>query len=153
MGMRTLGVGGPPFWSQYFPPFFDSTLDRRGIAGFREWGAVSQMRNIWLEVGSLLSESVKSVAYVKEPSRGKEGISDYGQAEARKRGDPEDARGQTQIRRDLIERSPQHNEAGQQDPGREGHYRIHNFQRGRQPCRRIVGSGDVTRPVDVIRGC
>ena len=40
---------------------------------------------IWLELGSLLSESVESVADKKEPSRGEQGISDDGEAEARKR--------------------------------------------------------------------
>jgi hypothetical protein len=36
-----------------------------------------------LNIGLLLRESVESVAYNQDPGRGKEGIHDYGQTEAR----------------------------------------------------------------------
>jgi hypothetical protein len=52
--------------------------------------------------GSLLSESVEFVAYKKEPGRGKNCISDYGQTEACQRNDPENACGQAQIGRGLV---------------------------------------------------
>ena len=59
-----------------------------------------------LNIGSLLSESAESVAYKQDPGRGKEGIHDYDQTEARQRSDPKDAGGQGQIGRDLVEHSP-----------------------------------------------
>ena len=45
--------------------------------------AGSHAQNVWLQPESILSESVQSVTYKKKPGGGKEGISDYGQAETR----------------------------------------------------------------------
>src|ERR1017187_6683745 len=100
----------------------------------------------------LLSESVESVAYNQDPGRGKEGIHDYDQTEARQRNDPKDAGGQAQIGCDLVEHSPQHYETDHEDPEREGYYCIHDFQRGCQYCGRIVGSRDISHPLTGIRG-
>src|SRR6266851_2320839 len=102
-------------------------------------------------VGSLLSESVESVAHKQDPRRGTEGIHDYGESEACYRNDSKDAGDQAQIGRGLVEDSPQHYETDHEDSEREGHYCIDDFQRGRQYCRCVVGSRDVTRPLDIIR--
>jgi hypothetical protein len=52
--------------------------------GLLELGAPSGGKlTAGLNIGLLLRESVESVAYNQDPGRGKEGIHDYGQAEAR----------------------------------------------------------------------
>ena len=45
--------------------------------------AESDACDVWLEAESILSESVQSVTCQKKPGSGKEGISNYGQAETR----------------------------------------------------------------------
>jgi hypothetical protein len=69
------------------------------------------------------------VADKKEPSRGEESISDNGEAEACKREDSKDTGAQGQIGCDLIECSFKHYKTDQENPGREGHDCIHDFQR------------------------
>jgi hypothetical protein len=102
------------------------------------------------EPGSFLSKSVESGAHKKEPSRGEQGISDYGDAEAREREDPKGTGAQCQIRRDFIECSSQHYETDQENPRLEGHDCIHDFQRGVEHCGSIVGGRDITRPMGVV---
>jgi hypothetical protein len=50
------------------------------LQGFKLAG--SDGCNVWLEAESILSESVQSVTNKQKPGGGKEGISNYGQAEA-----------------------------------------------------------------------
>jgi len=79
---KALGLSSQPAPAPGAPRLLGSVrIYRASIKRFKT--ADTDAHLLWLELRSLLSEPVESVAHGKKPRCSKEGIADYGQREAR----------------------------------------------------------------------